>query len=177
MTPFQILPVENTKWDRDQVANCLITAMNSDAYYRAIYPSTSLPDLIHYASLRLGTNLQNPKAWFLKAIKPFEGDSTVQKSHEIIAYCRYLLPPSVLKKLEKDFPRRRLSDEEKRRYEREAEEGSDGVGMPKGINAPLLEVVGPVMAKARKAFSGDSAKEAISKFCLKFQKRCMRDLE
>lgn len=160
--------------------------MYPDAYYRAIYPSTSLSDLIHYASLRLGSNLQNPKAWFLKVIDPNPSEAPNPTSsnssirdpsnsdsseanpgsdeQEIVSFARYLLPPSVLRKLEEEFPRRRLSQEEKARYEREAEEGSDGEGMPRGINAPLLEVVGPVMAKAREAFPGGGGREGISEY-------------
>jgi len=162
MAPFQILTVENTQHDRDQVAKCLITAMYPDAYYRAIYPSTPLPELIHYASLRLGANLQNPRAWFLKAVDPSTGDSVLGE-RDIISYARYLLPAAVLAKLEKEFPRRQLKDEEKERYERDAEEGSDGEGMPRGINAALLEVVGPAMAKAREAFPA-GGREGMSGF-------------
>jgi hypothetical protein len=115
---FQILPVENTQHDRDQVAKTLITAMYPDAYYRAIYPSTTLPDLIYCASLRLGANLQNSKAWFLKVVDP--------ETQEIISYARYLLPPAIIVKLELGNPRRQLTEEEKERYERDAAEGSDG---------------------------------------------------
>jgi hypothetical protein len=161
MPPFQILPAENTKSDRDQVAKCLITAMYPDAYYRTIYPSTPLPDLIHYASLRLAANFQNTKAWFLKVVD----HSSSASDPDIIAYARYILPAFLLAKLEQKSPRRRLGEEEKARYEREAEEGSDGVGMPKGINGPLLEVVGPVMAKAREAFP-NGERERISEFFL-----------
>lgn len=170
MPPFQVLPVENTKWDRDQVANCLITAMYSDAYYRAIYPTTPLTDLIHYASLRLGANLQNPKAWFLKVVAADEHpaspnnappDGTPQADREIIAYVRYILPPAILAKLEGQYPKRELSAEEKALYRQEQEAGSDAVGMPKGISEPLLDVVEPVMAKAREAFP---AHEGIGEF-------------
>jgi hypothetical protein len=55
---------------------------------------------------------------------------------------------------------RRLGRGEEVRYERDAVEGSDGEGMPRGINAALLEVVGPEMAKARAAFPG--GREALS---------------
>jgi len=162
MAPFQILPVENTQWDRDQVAKTLITAMYPDAYYRAIYPSLSLDDLIRYASLRLGANFQNPKAWFLKVVES-SAEGSASAGRDIISYARYLLPPSVLAKLEKEFPKRELDEEEKERYERDAEEGSDAEGMPRGINAALLDVVGPVMAEAREAFHV-GGREGMSEF-------------
>jgi hypothetical protein len=57
-------------------------------------------------------------------------------------------------------PGRRLEREEEVRYERDGVERSDGEGMPRGINTALLEVVGPVMAKARAAFPG--GREAMS---------------
>jgi hypothetical protein len=117
-----------------------------------------LPDLIHYASLRLGTNLQNPKAWFLKVID----HSCSVSDPEIIAYARYILPAFMLAKFEQKSPRRRL-DEEKARYERGAEEGSDGVGMPKGMHGPLLDIVWPVMTKAMEAFP-NGGREGISEF-------------
>lgn len=60
------------------------------------------------------------------------GDSALREQ-EIVSYARYLLPAAVLARLEKEFPRRQLKDEEKGRYERDAEEGSDGEGMPRGL--------------------------------------------
>jgi hypothetical protein len=132
---------------------------NSHVPRRLLPRHLPLPDLIHYASLRLGVNFQNPKAWLLKVVD----HSSSVSDPEIIAYARYMLPAFLLAKLEQKSPRRRLGDEEKARYEREAEEGSDGVGMPKGINVPLLEVVGPVMAKARGAFP-NGGREGISEF-------------
>jgi hypothetical protein len=78
--------------------------MYPDAYYHAIYPSLSLEELIHYASLRLGASLQNRKAWFLKVVESSaEGSASAER--DIISYARYLLSPSVLAKLEKS-PRR-----------------------------------------------------------------------
>ncbi len=61
----------------------------------------------------------------------------------VISYAKWTLPPATWKKVEAQYPRKKLSDGEKDGYRREWEMGTDANGDPKGLNGPMIEVVGP----------------------------------
>jgi hypothetical protein len=91
--PLQILSVENTQRDRDQVAKTLITAM----YPRRLLPRhVPLDDPprshpLHLAAVSVRT-CKTRRLGSLKVLDP--------ETQEAIRYARYLLPPAAIAELE-----------------------------------------------------------------------------
>ncbi|CAM6111182.1 unnamed protein product [Calypogeia fissa] len=186
---YHPIPVENTPLDRAQVARVLVTAHHAHPYYPAAYSFNPLPVLIENARLRLGSNLLNPKGWFMKIVakEVEDGDSdgdagsahthksetfgngelksgVLDKQHEkgveksdgngeiIVSYAKWGVPLDLKEKLEKEYPRAKLSETELAELDADRRKGCDANGEPKGMNEELIEEVGAQMEKARQAF-------------------------
>jgi len=129
--------------DRKQIAETIISANWSDAYFRTIYPRLTFEEAVSGSSLRMGKGLQNQTRWHMKAVDPSSG--------EMVSYARWELPQSVLVPLKETYPPVVHTQEELAKYQQEYLEASED-GWPAGINRDFVEEVGKSFGTARRAF-------------------------